>query len=102
MLNPLILFYLNIKTYLDKMNLPQLYSTCSVHGLFENRRLVYKLRDAETTWKVRNRKMLTLKELPIESLMFNAYLPTFEIYIYKLCLLYSNVVNKYIRRRNYV
>ena len=73
------------------MNLPQLYSTCSVHGLFENRRLVYKLRDAETTWKVRNRKMLTLKELPIECLML-IYLHLRNIYIYINYIYYIQIL----------
>ena len=60
-----------------------LFSTCSLHGLVGEGRLICNLCvNEKLNGKIRSRKMLTQRELAIGNFMYDVYLPLLEKYIY--------------------
>ena len=60
-----------------------IFSTCSLHGLIGDGRLIYNLFENEKlNGKIRSRKMLTQRELIIGNFMYTFYLSLLEKYIY--------------------
>ena len=66
-----------------KFHLYVLFSTCSLYGLVEERRLICNFFENEKlNGKIRSRKMLTQRELIIGNFMYDVYLSSLEKYIY--------------------
>ena len=62
-----------------KFHLYLLFSTCSIHGLLGEGKLICNLCENEKlNGKIQSRKVLTLKELTISNFMYDAYLPSLE------------------------
>ena len=68
-----------------KFHLYVLFSTCSLHELIGEGRLICIFCENEKlNGMIRSRKMLTHRELTIGNFMYDAYLPSLEKYIYRV------------------